>query len=144
MVKARARGITTPISTEVEVAVKMVKSRFDVAEIKSLVGELKILVHLGTHLNVVNLLGAVTKNIETGLFRIKFYERCVKTLRLTGNLMVIVEYCRNGNLKDFLVKNRSFFINDGYETPCEPGTMMSGTSKCQGTKSEKSLVKTLL
>lgn len=30
---------------------------------KALVSELKIMVHLGQHLNVVNLLGAVTKNI---------------------------------------------------------------------------------
>lgn len=30
---------------------------------RALVTELKIMVHLGQHLNVVNLLGAVTKNI---------------------------------------------------------------------------------
>lgn len=30
---------------------------------RALVSELKIMVHLGQHLNVVNLLGAVTKNI---------------------------------------------------------------------------------
>lgn len=30
---------------------------------KALISELKIMVHLGQHLNVVNLLGAVTKNI---------------------------------------------------------------------------------
>lgn len=38
---------------------------------KALISELKIMVHLGQHLNVVNLLGAVTKNIakrEISLF----------------------------------------------------------------------------
>lgn len=30
---------------------------------RALISELKIMVHLGQHLNVVNLLGAVTKNI---------------------------------------------------------------------------------
>lgn len=63
--------------------------------------ELKIMVHLGKHLNVVNLLGAVTKNIT----------KC--------ELMVIIEYCEFGNLKSFLEKNRSRFIDQiglGVET----------------------------
>lgn len=30
---------------------------------RALISELKIMVHMGQHLNVVNLLGAVTKNI---------------------------------------------------------------------------------
>ena len=43
------------------VAVKMVKSQTNVAALEALVSELKILIHLGSHLNVVNLLGACTK-----------------------------------------------------------------------------------
>lgn len=35
---------------------------------KALISELKIMVHLGQHLNVVNLLGAVTKNISNRKF----------------------------------------------------------------------------
>jgi hypothetical protein len=34
---------------------------------EALVSELKILIHLGSHLNVVNLLGACTKKISKGL-----------------------------------------------------------------------------
>ena len=34
----------------------------------ALLYELKILVHLGQHLNIVNLLGAVTKEIRYGLY----------------------------------------------------------------------------
>lgn len=45
------------------VAVKMVKRTADHEVVRALVSELKIMVHLGQHLNVVNLLGAVTKNI---------------------------------------------------------------------------------
>ena len=34
----------------------------------TLLSELKILIHIGQHLNIVNLLGAVTKNIARGKF----------------------------------------------------------------------------
>lgn len=45
------------------VAVKMVKKNADNMYIKALASELKVMVHLGKHLNVVNLLGACTKNV---------------------------------------------------------------------------------
>lgn len=65
VVKADAIGLKTdePVTT---VAVKMVKSNADAAAIESLVSELKIMIHLGSHLNVVNLLGACTKDIVKG------------------------------------------------------------------------------
>ena len=58
------------------VAVKMVKPQADITYIKALMAELKIMIHLGRHLNIVNLLGACT----VGLAR--------------RELLVIVEYCR--------------------------------------------------
>ncbi|XP_078051536.1 vascular endothelial growth factor receptor 2-like, partial [Augochlora pura] len=61
--------------------------------ISALARELKIMVHLGKHLNVVNLLGACTKNI------------------LKYELLVIVEFCRFGNLHDYLLRHRSGFID---------------------------------
>ena len=45
------------------VAVKMVKKNADQTYIKALASELKIMVHLGKHINVVNVLGACTKNV---------------------------------------------------------------------------------
>ncbi|XP_026843932.1 platelet-derived growth factor receptor alpha isoform X3 [Drosophila persimilis] len=92
VLKGEAKGIRTdePTST---VAVKMVKRTADNEVVRALVSELKIMVHLGQHLNVVNLLGAVTKNIAK------------------RELMVIVEYCRFGNVQNFLLRNRKFFIN---------------------------------
>lgn len=99
VVKAIAQGIV-PYEEESTVAVKMVKKQTDNEVMKALVSELKIMIHLGTHLNVVNLLGAVTKNIAK------------------RELMVIVEYCQFGNLQSFLVKHRPFFVdqirNDRY------------------------------
>lgn len=50
------------------VAVKMVKPNTDPSYIKALAAELKIMIHLGRHLNVVNLLGAYTGNINKSNF----------------------------------------------------------------------------
>lgn len=46
------------------VAVKMVKRNCDANTIKALVSELKIMIHLGKHVNVVNCLGACTDSIN--------------------------------------------------------------------------------
>lgn len=62
VVKAEASGLNDngPVKT---VAVKMVRSQTNVLALEALVSELKILIHLGAHLNIVNLLGACTKNL---------------------------------------------------------------------------------
>lgn len=64
VMKAEARGICTEgeITT---VAVKMVRRTAEPSYMRALASELKIMIHLGRHLNVVNLLGACTKNILT-------------------------------------------------------------------------------
>nr|XP_029709180.1 vascular endothelial growth factor receptor 1 isoform X13 [Aedes albopictus] len=92
VMKAVASGIMVN-EDETVVAVKMVKKQTDNEVMRALISELKIMVHLGQHLNVVNLLGAVTKNIAK------------------RELMVIVEYCRFGNVQNFLLKHRPYFID---------------------------------
>ncbi|KAF4075767.1 hypothetical protein AMELA_G00222560 [Ameiurus melas] len=72
------------------VAVKMLKEGATPSEHKALMTELKILNHIGHHLNVVNLLGACT--------------------RPGGPLMVIVEYCKYGNLSSYLRSKRDVFM----------------------------------
>ncbi|XP_012989053.3 vascular endothelial growth factor receptor 3 isoform X2 [Esox lucius] len=72
------------------VAVKMLKEGACASEHKALMSELKILIHIGNHLNVVNLLGACTKP--------------------NGPLMVVVEYCKYGNLSNYLRAKREFFL----------------------------------
>ena len=62
VMKAEARGICEE-DTVTTVAVKMVRRNAEPAYIRALASELKIMVHLGKHLNVVNLLGACTNNI---------------------------------------------------------------------------------
>jgi hypothetical protein len=66
VVKAEAVGVKDSEETVKTVAVKMVKSQINAAAMEALVSELKILIYLGSHLNVVNLLGACTKNIHKG------------------------------------------------------------------------------
>lgn len=61
--KGYAEGITDiePITT---VAIKTVKPYADKMYVNALKSELKILCHIGNHVNVVNLLGACTANIS--------------------------------------------------------------------------------
>ena len=58
------------------------------AEYKDLASEIKILIHIGKHNNIVNLLGACTKG---------------------GSLFAILEYCPHGDLKTFLKNSRDHF-----------------------------------
>ncbi|XP_053319585.1 vascular endothelial growth factor receptor 3 isoform X2 [Spea bombifrons] len=89
VVEAAAFGISKSSSCET-VAVKMLKEGATASEHKALMSELKILIHIGHHLNVVNLLGACTKS--------------------NGPLMVIVEFCKYGNLSNYLRTKRDGFI----------------------------------
>ena len=66
VVKAEAVGLKDCEQTVKTVAVKMVRSQTNVAALEDLIAELKIMIYLGAHLNVVNLLGACTKNIAKG------------------------------------------------------------------------------
>ncbi|KAK2859469.1 hypothetical protein Q5P01_004089 [Channa striata] len=88
VMQASAFGIDNSTSCRT-VAVKMLKEGATASEHKALMTELKILSHIGHHLNVVNLLGACTKPGRP--------------------LMVIVEYCRHGNLSNFLKSKREVF-----------------------------------
>ncbi|XP_008324956.1 vascular endothelial growth factor receptor kdr-like isoform X2 [Cynoglossus semilaevis] len=89
VVEASAFGIDK-LSTCKTVAVKMLKGGATSNERKALMSELKILIHIGHHLNVVNLLGACTKP--------------------GGPLMIIVEFCKYGNLSYYLRSRREDFL----------------------------------
>lgn len=89
VVEASAFGIDK-LSTCKTVAVKMLKGGATNNEWRALMSELKILIHIGHHLNVVNLLGACTKQ--------------------GGALMIIVEYCKYGNLSQYLRSKRGDFV----------------------------------
>ncbi|RXG65105.1 hypothetical protein Avbf_09888, partial [Armadillidium vulgare] len=71
------------------VAIKMCKYGGDKTHLRALILELKIMIHLGKHLNIVNLMGAHTSNIYK------------------GELWILVKYCRYGNLLKFIQKAKS-------------------------------------
>ncbi|XP_054846274.1 vascular endothelial growth factor receptor 2 isoform X2 [Eublepharis macularius] len=89
VIEADAFGIEKTATCKT-VAVKMLKEGATHSEHRALMSELKILIHIGHHLNVVNLLGACTKP--------------------GGPLMVIVEYCKHGNLSVYLRSKRNEFV----------------------------------
>lgn len=79
-----------------KVAVKMLKPTARSSEKQALMSELKIMTHLGPHLNIVNLLGACTKS---------------------GPIYIITEYCFYGDLVNYLHKNRDNFLSRHPEKP---------------------------
>ena len=67
VLEAKAAGIKESDEIVKTVAVKMVRSKSRETASEDLISELKILVYLGSHLNVLNLLGACTKQIHKGV-----------------------------------------------------------------------------
>ncbi|XP_055305898.1 neuroglian-like isoform X2 [Sitodiplosis mosellana] len=92
VVEAVAQEIV-PNENETTVAIKTIQKSADFETLRALTMELKVLIHLGKHLNVINLLGAVTTTISK------------------NELVMIVEYCPHGNLRNFLTTHRANFIN---------------------------------
>ncbi|KAF5897587.1 platelet-derived growth factor receptor beta isoform X2, partial [Clarias magur] len=90
VVEATAYGLTNSQSST-KVAVKMLKSTARRSETQALMSELKIMSHLGPHLNIVNLLGACTKQ---------------------GPLYLVTEFCRYGDLVDYLHRNKQTFLQN--------------------------------
>uniref|UniRef100_A0A4W3IK79 receptor protein-tyrosine kinase n=1 Tax=Callorhinchus milii TaxID=7868 RepID=A0A4W3IK79_CALMI len=88
VVEAAAYGLTKADSV-MTVAVKMLKPSAHSTEKEALMSELKVLSHLGQHINIVNLMGACT---------------------VGGPVLVITEYCCFGDLLNFMRRKRDSFI----------------------------------
>lgn len=58
------KGILTKPDGPTVVAIKTVVNTVDVSYFKVLLSELRVMTNLGVHPNIVNLVGAVTSNIE--------------------------------------------------------------------------------
>ncbi|XP_055370454.1 platelet-derived growth factor receptor beta-like isoform X3 [Betta splendens] len=86
VVEATVSDLTHSHST-IKVAVKMVKWSSGAGQ--ALMSELKVLIHLGPHLNIVNLLGACTRG---------------------GPVYLITEFCHHGNLVNYLQRNKHTFL----------------------------------
>ncbi|XP_051970460.1 vascular endothelial growth factor receptor 1-like isoform X4 [Xyrauchen texanus] len=119
VMQASAFGIRNSASCTT-VAVKMLNDGATPSEHKALMMELKILNYIGHHLNVVNLLGACTKP--------------------GGPLMVIVEYCKFGNLSAYLKSKRDVFLLNKQMNRCKgrlPSVSSSQSSASSGFSEER-------
>lgn len=92
MTKAIAKGIQ-PSENETTVVVKSMPKLGNSKMMTMLIAEVKMMIYLGRHPNIVEFLGAVTKNIANREF------------------MIITEFCCFGNIHDFLLNHRSSFVN---------------------------------
>lgn len=90
LTKDLRRRSTVSSKGPIKVAVKTLKEGANETEHKDLQSELKILIHIGSHKNIVNLLGACTKGRQ-------------------GDLCVIIEYCPYGNMLQFLRSKRDLY-----------------------------------
>ncbi|XP_047483126.1 platelet-derived growth factor receptor beta-like isoform X3 [Penaeus chinensis] len=99
-------------SSSLVVAVKMCKSQQDASHVRALTMELKIMAYLGKHLNLVNLIGSNTSRIGS------------------GELWILVEYCRYGSLLSYLHRHRNVFINQ-----IDPGNGSIDPKICDKTSS---------
>uniref|UniRef100_A0A8C9S1U1 receptor protein-tyrosine kinase n=1 Tax=Scleropages formosus TaxID=113540 RepID=A0A8C9S1U1_SCLFO len=98
------------------VAVKMLKRDAHSDEKEALISELKILSHLGNHKNIVNLLGACTHG---------------------GPVLVITEYCKHGDLLNFLRNKAETFLNFVMSVP----GFLEGTSDYKNVCIEKKYIR---
>lgn len=87
VVKAKLQGDNRKMT----VAVKTLHSNPERIAVENLMSELKIMIHLGSHNNIVNVLGACT------------------TMLPRQELYVIVEYCEHGDIADVLRKHKQAF-----------------------------------
>ncbi|XP_059820119.1 receptor-type tyrosine-protein kinase FLT3 isoform X1 [Hypanus sabinus] len=87
VIEATAYGISK-VDVPVKVAVKMLKEKCESSEKDALMSELKMMIHMGNHENIVNLLGACTHS---------------------GPVYLIFEYCCYGDLLNYLRNNREKF-----------------------------------
>uniref|UniRef100_A0A8C1HZH4 receptor protein-tyrosine kinase n=1 Tax=Cyprinus carpio carpio TaxID=630221 RepID=A0A8C1HZH4_CYPCA len=90
VVQATAYGLVKDESFT-RVAVKMLKPSAHFEEKEALMSELKILNYIGPHENIVNLLGACTQG---------------------GPMLLITEYCCQGDLLNFLRQRAETFVNN--------------------------------
>uniref|UniRef100_A0A8C6ZA74 Platelet-derived growth factor receptor beta n=1 Tax=Nothoprocta perdicaria TaxID=30464 RepID=A0A8C6ZA74_NOTPE len=88
------------------------------SEKQALMSELKIMSHLGPHLNIVNLLGACTKG---------------------GPIYIITEYCRYGDLVDYLHHNKHTFLQSYGEKARREAELYGNTIKEDHVQSHLSL-----
>ncbi|XP_033757557.1 fibroblast growth factor receptor 4-like isoform X2 [Pecten maximus] len=106
VMRAEAMGLKPSPLTSTVVAVKMLKEDATDRELTDLMTEMEMMKLIGSHKNIINLLGCCSQN---------------------GPLYVVVEYAPHGNLRDFLRARRP--PSSGYEKPNLDGDDRALTEK---------------
>jgi len=103
---ANVHGLRKDTSLQT-VAVKMLKEDAHDQELKDLLSEIQVMKSFGKHTNIINLLGISSQS---------------------GELCLIMEYCRYGNLRQFLKQRRP--VISPLSHPIEELTLVHLTSFC--------------
>ena len=70
----------------------------DRVQVKALVSEMKVMIHIGRHLNLINILGAITKDIDVGNDQSKYKQLSTSLCYIThrhfknNNAMTIIQF----------------------------------------------------
>jgi serine/threonine protein kinase len=115
--RAKAKEICANVA-ETEVAVKVCLK--DINSLIAIADELRIMIHLQkvknqTHPNIIQLLGAITKNTRD------------------LEIFAITEFCHFGNMKSFIEKNSKQFINQLNEIGVIDKTLQSLSNSMKQT-----------
>ncbi|ODN05385.1 Vascular endothelial growth factor receptor 1 [Orchesella cincta] len=105
-------AIVTGNGSNVEVAVKTVKPKYDVLYFKTLLTEVKIMAYIGQHVNVVSLVGACTQNLKKRQIYIAV-EFCAK-----GSLEKLLKGCRP--TFENLICDDTFYVTTSFLGGCQP------------------------
>ncbi|ODM87154.1 Mast/stem cell growth factor receptor kita [Orchesella cincta] len=87
------KGVMTVEDTAVDVAIKTSKPLSGAESLRTLMREVKVMMYAGHHPTIVNLMGCCTANLQEGY------------------LFIVMEYCNNGSLGNYLMTNQHNFVN---------------------------------
>ncbi|ODM97474.1 Mast/stem cell growth factor receptor kita [Orchesella cincta] len=111
---AEYEGTLNVDDTVLPVAVKTTKTQSNAQNLRSLLKEVKIMLYVGKHSNIVTLLGCCTTNLHEGMYCWQLYQEnfdfLSKILGL-GELLIVMELCSSGSLDGYLKDNRANFVN---------------------------------
>ncbi|ODM88233.1 Mast/stem cell growth factor receptor-related protein Kit, partial [Orchesella cincta] len=91
------------------VAVKTTKPYSEAQYLRVLLKEIKIMMYVGQHSKIVGLIGCCTANLRKGFLLRQFFLSI--QLVFVGELLIILEFCENGSLENYLKENRACFVN---------------------------------
>ena len=91
--KGTLTGLYRP-NNKTPVAIKTINDASNESDLMAFLGEIKIMSNIEPHLNLVNMVGS-----------------CTSEFAENKNLWLLIEFCQYGDLKNYLIKYKSFIIH---------------------------------